>query len=493
MMSQEPHLLNHQHHFNDYPTIAGNSLPLPASGFDTPAGHDLFTMEMPNQNWRAAYASETAPSATPAAVSWPIESPSLHSSHQSQILSLSLYNPPHPPSFHLSSHQFPFRLKSCKYLLPSQELLNEFCSLSSGCGSLKRSGGSDHPSSSLCQQSLYSMEPSELQNRKARLLSMIEEVDRRYKRYCDQMKAVVSAFEEIAGDGAARTYSMLASKAMSRHFRCLRDGINAQIKATRRAMGENNASAVAPGQTRGETPRLKLLDQCLRQHKAFQQAGMMESHPWRPQRGLPERSVSILRAWLFEHFLHPYPSDVDKHILARQTGLSRSQVSNWFINARVRLWKPMVEEMYLEELKEEDRNSQSSNATTMQEGPGNRSHPHATNPNPNPSPSSQPLFDEPKPGTGRLHIDENHSLSSIINSMNSHHRNQNPNPNSSFCFDSYSGHELTLGLQQHERPLLFPREAIIGGGEDEVQFSVDGQNIPYRNLMGAQLLHDLAG
>lgn len=27
-------------------------------------------------------------------------------------------------------------------------------------------------------------------------------------------------------------------------------------------------------------------------------------------------------------------------------------MSNWFINARVRLWKPMVEEMYLEELKE---------------------------------------------------------------------------------------------------------------------------------------------
>ena len=26
------------------------------------------------------------------------------------------------------------------------------------------------------------------------------------------------------------------------------------------------------------------------------------------------------------------------------------QVSNWFINARVRLWKPMIEEMY-EELK----------------------------------------------------------------------------------------------------------------------------------------------
>lgn len=31
------------------------------------------------------------------------------------------------------------------------------------------------------------------------------------------------------------------------------------------------------------------------------------------------------------------------------------QVSNWFINARVRLWKPMVEEMYTEETKDQDQ------------------------------------------------------------------------------------------------------------------------------------------
>lgn len=39
------------------------------------------------------------------------------------------------------------------------------------------------------------------------------------------------------------------------------------------------------------------------------------------------------------------------------------QVSNWFINARVRLWKPMVEEMYSEEMKnqEEDGNNNNNN------------------------------------------------------------------------------------------------------------------------------------
>ncbi|KAL4386606.1 hypothetical protein GQ457_09G010110 [Hibiscus cannabinus] len=63
-----------------------------------------------------------------------------------------------------------------------------------------------------------------------------------------------------------------------------------------------------------------------------------------------------------------YPSDADKQRLARQTGLSRNQVSNWFINARVRLWKPMVEEMYQQETKEEDGerdpNNSSNNAQT---------------------------------------------------------------------------------------------------------------------------------
>ena len=117
------------------------------------------------------------------------------------------------------------------------------------------------------------------------------------------MRAVVSSFEAVAGQGSATVYSTLASKAMSRYFRCLKDGIMSQIQATKSAMGEREA--VAPGTTKGDTPRLKKVEQCLRQQKAFRQAGIMESQPWRPQRGLPELSVSVLRAWLFEHFLHP--------------------------------------------------------------------------------------------------------------------------------------------------------------------------------------------
>lgn len=193
-------------------------------------------------------------------------------------------------------------------------------------------------------------ERQELQMKKAKLLAMLDEVDQRYRQYYHQMQIVVASFEAAAGHGAAKTYTALALQTISRHFRCLRDAISGQIRSTSKSLGEEDST----GSGKGETSRLRFVDQQLRQQRALQQLGMIQQHAWRPQRGLPERSVSVLRAWLFEHFLHPYPKDADKIMLARQTGLTRSQVSNWFINARVRLWKPMVEEMYMEELKESD-------------------------------------------------------------------------------------------------------------------------------------------
>lgn len=514
--------------------------------------------------------------------------------HQRLILSSSSPNitPNSSNMMGISMMQFEM-MRSSKYLVPTQELLNECCSLGISDENNNNKQSCDYPqarrklkkrekqhwefldgddddddddngghenndhnnqnngasSSSLSHQSnLYGLNLLELQKRKTKLLGLLEELDRRYRHYCEQMKGVIASFEGVAGHGAANVYSSSASKAMSRHFRSLRDAIVGQIKATKKAMGEKEA---VPGTTRGETPRLRILDQTLRQQRAFQQMTMMETHPWRPQRGLPERSVSILRAWLFEHFLHPYPSDVDKHILARQTGLTRSQVSNWFINARVRLWKPMVEQMYLEETKEEQDKNMGSSSDAVDYHQSNEI-----------GALIQPLNDQ-KPTTDQLVRVEAESLSSIINTTTAKSdRNinaQNPHEHSSATNLLQQSHQfgrveafgsidldfpssssfhhphapygtqndnnapqefgiggsggggnvsLTLGLQQHggngvglafspasHGSLFYPRDQIEDC-QPVHQYSLldgdQGQNLPYRNLMGAQLLHDFA-
>ncbi|PIA52490.1 hypothetical protein AQUCO_01000398v1 [Aquilegia coerulea] len=236
-------------------------------------------------------------------------------------------------------------LRNSKYSKAAQELLEEFCSV--GRGHLKKhrslarnnsinqastasfggggGGGNGSSSSSKELTSLSAADRIDHQRKKTKLLSMLDEVDRRYNHYCEQMQVVVNSFDSVMGFGSATPYTALAQKAMSRHFRCLKDAITTQLKQTCELLGEKDSAGVS-GVTKGETPRLKLLEQSLRQQRAFHQMGMMEQEAWRPQRGLPERSVNILRAWLFEHFLHPYPSDADKHLLARQTGLSRNQV-----------------------------------------------------------------------------------------------------------------------------------------------------------------------
>ncbi|KAK3015368.1 hypothetical protein RJ639_006804 [Escallonia herrerae] len=193
---------------------------------------------------------------------------------------------------------------------------------------------------------LTSGEKQELQKKKAKLVSMLQELEQRYRQHNHQMQMVVNSFEQAAGLGSAKSYTALALQTISKKFRCLKEAICSQIKERSKSFG-------AEGKVEGS--RLKFVHHQLWQQRALQQLGMMQQNAWSPQRGLPERAVSILRAWLFEHFLHPYPKDSDKHMLAKQTGLTRSQVSNWFINARVRLWKPMVEDMYMEETKDQEQ------------------------------------------------------------------------------------------------------------------------------------------
>lgn len=42
---------------------------------------------------------------------------------------------------------------------------------------------------------------------------------------------------------------------------------------------------------------------------------------------LPKPVTDMLRAWLWEHLDHPYPTEEDKQIFMSRTGLTISQVS----------------------------------------------------------------------------------------------------------------------------------------------------------------------
>jgi hypothetical protein len=231
-------------------------------------------------------------------------------------------------------------LLSSKYLKAAQELLDEVVNVGNGIKSeisKKANGQSKVLGESSVAASgdgsvggegsgkraaeLSTAERQEIQMKKAKLINMLDEVDQRYRQYHHQMQIVISSFEQAAGIGSARTYTALALQTISKQFRCLKDAITGQIRVANKSLGEEDCLG---GKIEGS--RLKYVDHHLRQQRALQQLGMIQHNAWRPQRGLPERSVSVLRAWLFDHFLHPYPKDSDKHMLAKQTGLTRSQV-----------------------------------------------------------------------------------------------------------------------------------------------------------------------
>lgn len=259
------------------------------------------------------------------------------------------------------SESYMISLGDSSYLKPAQALLEEVISfgeksvyLNNEKNIRKLSPTDKKGSVGLCSElrselfnSVLSLEKQELEAKLSKLISLLEEVERRFEQYYHHLEEVVSSFELIAGSGAGKSYTALALQAMSRHFCSLKDAIVHQISVARR----KHLPRINMGLS-----QLSLIDQ--ENRVSLQQLGMIHNtrQTWRPIRGLPENSVTILRSWLFEHFLHPYPNDSEKLVLASQTGLSKNQVSNWFINARVRLWKPMIEEMYKEEFGDDSVN-----------------------------------------------------------------------------------------------------------------------------------------
>ncbi|KAF4395654.1 hypothetical protein G4B88_013428 [Cannabis sativa] len=267
-------------------------------------------------------------------------------------------------------------LKRSSFLKPAQQLLEEFC------GSGRRVWSEPTDDDLGCKYPTGVSDWVGYQFKNSRLIFMLDEVYKRCKLYCQQIQSVVRSFETVAGLGNAAPFVSSATRAISNHFGSLKNSIMDQLINSSSANAKNNASNSSRTSTAGfdysnnnnnnnntsgvKDDRISRLVWASKTGLARNPIHNLTNFPrsaWRSQRGLPEHAVAVLRKWLFEHFLHPYPTDSEKQMLAQQTGLSRTQVSNWFINSRVRLWKPMVEE--IQDLQTQQQTTQSHSHTTM--------------------------------------------------------------------------------------------------------------------------------
>ncbi|KAL4576963.1 hypothetical protein LXL04_013064 [Taraxacum kok-saghyz] len=358
-------------------------------------------------------------------------------------------------------------LKNSKFLKPAQELLNGNCDVGSqdlvqACHDVysqkileeemnrafSSSDASEEHIRSRSNSGPESLRP-EFHRKKARLLYMQEEVCRRYKQYLQQMQMVISAFETVAGLSSSTPYVCLALKAVSRHFHCVKNVISDQLSQMRKIVGDGlSSSTTMAGGNATSNSRLKSVDQRLEKSGGVSAGFFASQQPvWRPQRGLPERAISVLKTWLFDHFLHPYPSDADKHMLATQTGLTRNQVSNWFINARVRIWKPMVEEIHTLETKGLTDQSNSTNPNPQPDGqePNRIDHMGSIS---NPNNGILTANDQPN---DLIHDPEKQARSEYQIPITSMDRLMNimPYPRATFDTSGLGPVSLTLGLRQN--------------------------------------------
>lgn len=242
------------------------------------------------------------------------------------------------PSFDSYKPLQPSPLLGSRLFQAMQEILAEiacYALVSCSTAGVDNGGNNVQVLSSL---GIFPSDKWEVEAKKKHMLALLQMIDEQYNRCLDEVHTVVSAFHAVT-ELDPHLHARFALPTISSMYKNLRERISSHILA----MGTN----LNEGEDQ-EKEEKSFETSFIQKQWALQQLRKSDSQLWRPQRGLPERSVSVLRAWMFQNFLHPYPKDAEKHLLAIKSGLTRNQVSNWFINARVRLWKPMIEEMYAE-------------------------------------------------------------------------------------------------------------------------------------------------
>ncbi|GAU46945.1 hypothetical protein TSUD_180490 [Trifolium subterraneum] len=342
-------------------------------------------------------------------------------------------------------------LKGSRFLKPAQQLLDEICLV----GVRADDKIVTAVDASLILENHYEQESNEFVNgvddgnnegrkNKSRLLTVLDEICRRYRQYYQQIHAVITSFEYVAGLGNAAPYASLAINAMSRHFRCLKNMITDQLQFI-------SKSNFQISNRKDESPRF-----CNGDGASYsQRPGFLEhvQQPvWRPQRGLPERAVS-----------------------------------NWFINARVRLWKPMVEEIHMLE----SQQSQKESSQREEHSGNNLSDNHIADQNPS---SSTDKFHDVTYKRTRNELHNLPVLNQQVGNVGVSVMNNGTTSN---------GVSLTLGLHQnHGIGLSDQRFDMCASHRFGLALQPDSyvmsgfqlQNRQFgRDFIGGQLLHDFVG
>ncbi|EAY98277.1 hypothetical protein OsI_20184 [Oryza sativa Indica Group] len=440
-----------------------------------------------------------------------------------------------------------------RFLGPAQKLLEEICDVGGRPAQLDRgsdeglldvdameaAGSVDHEmdGSDRAVADAVTVSGAEQQWRKTRLISLMEDfkallssllklaggdpqfiynqkVCKRYRQYYQQLQAVVSSFETVAGLSNAAPFASMALRTMSKHFKYLKGIILNQLRNT-------GKGATKDGLGKEDTANFGLMGGGAGLLRGNNVNSFSQPHNiWRPQRGLPERAVSVLRAWLFEHFLHPYPTDSDKQMLAKQTGLTRNQVSNWFINARVRLWKPMVEEIHNLEMRQLKNPSLDKNQLSMQHtqhssdssgkpcDPSNSLQGQSSSMTRNHSISASRHIED---GLSQMPHDISGQVSFAYNGLAAHHsiamaHHHQPDLIGTGGAANAGGVSLTLGLHQNNNrayiaeplPAALPLNLAHRFGLEDVSdayvmSSFGGQDRHFTKEIGGHLLHDFVG
>ena len=121
------------------------------------------------------------------------------------------------------------------------------------------------------------------------------QVNHRYNWCLDHIQNVISTFHDATNSSSPQVLARFTLHTVSSAFKNLRERITGHILLA--------SQESSKGCMRGKE---KAFESSFVEKQWTLQLGRKDQQSWRPQRGLPERSVSVLRAWMFQNFLHPW-------------------------------------------------------------------------------------------------------------------------------------------------------------------------------------------